>query len=264
MHNVLSIIKNPVGNLVRSVGIRLASIALLFMTAGTGQIKAQMQFNDNLKVDADTKPYFHARPLAYDGDCGCESCWVDADGKPVGRRILVKTNVPAWACLWQNVAAEIDIIPHFSFELPIYWSPYNYGKRTLKFRTFSIIPKFRYYPSPDNDGLFFDVHAGFAYYNVALDGNHRYQDHNGKTPALGGGIGVGYRFRLPQSPRWKIEVALGAGFYGLDYDVFKNGRNGLIVDRVQRTFFGIDNFAVSLSYEFYVRPRNKQKKGVAL
>lgn len=206
---------------------------------------------------------FHAPESHFDSDCHGEPCWVDADGRPVSRRILLKTNIPAWACLWQNLAFEIDILPHWSFELPVYWSPYDYGKRTLKFRTFSIIPKFRYWTSADNDGFFLDIHGGFAYYNIALAGGKRYQDHDGNTPALGGGIGAGYRFRLPD-PRWKIEVALGAGVYALDYDVFDNVRNGLVIDRRKRTFWGIDNFAVSLSYEFYVRPRCKQKKGGAL
>lgn len=210
---------------------------------------------------SDGKAYFHARPYAYDSDChGCP-CWTDAEGRPVARRIIAKTNIPAWGMLWQNAAVEVDILPHFSFELPVYWSPYDYGKRTLKFRTFSAMPKFRYWPSADNDGFFVDIHGGFAYYNVALGGDKRYQDHDGDTPALGGGIGLGYRFRLPGAPRWKIELALGAGVYALDYDIFENTRNGLITDRRQRTFFGIDNFAVSLCYEFYVRPRSDRKGG---
>lgn len=209
--------------------------------------------------EAAAMSHFRSAPCSYDSDCQGKPCWLDPDGRPVSRRILVKTNIPAWACLWQNVAAEIDILPHWGFELPVYWSPYDYGKRTLKFRTFAVVPKFRYWPSPDNDGMFFDIHLGIAYYNVALSGTHRYQDHDGKTPALGGGVGLGYRFRFSNIPRLKLEVAIGAGVYALDYDVFRNERNGLVVDRVKRTFFGIDNFAVSLSYEFYIRPRKSEK-----
>lgn len=239
----------------------LAMLALLAPAAAqaTGRPDNEdMEPGDSMSAP---KEYFHAQPYAYDSDChGCP-CWTDAEGRPVARRIIAKTNIPAWGMLWQNAAVEIDILPHFSFELPVYWSPYDYGKRTLKFRTFSAMPKFRYWPSADNDGFFVDIHGGFAYYNVALGGDKRYQDHDGDTPALGGGIGLGYRFRLPGAPRWKIELALGAGVYALDYDIFENTRNGLITDRRRRTFFGIDNFAVSLCYEFYVRPRSDRKGG---
>lgn len=156
------------------------------------------------------------------------------------------------------MAVETDLVPHLSFELPVYWSPYDYGKHNLKFRTFSIIPKFRYWLSPYNDGFFFDVHGGFAYYNIAFNKDRRYQDHNGNTPAIGGGIGAGYRFRL-RNPRWKIETVIGFGAYSLDYDIFSYSKAGLLTDRKKRTFYGIDNVAVSISYEFYLRP--KEKKG---
>lgn len=209
----------------------------------------------------DSDARYRARPDAYDSDChGCP-CWVDAHGQPVARRWIVKTNIPAWAMLWQNAALEVDILPHWSFELPVYWSPYDYGKRTLKFRTFAVVPKFRYWFSPDNDGFFADIHGGIAWYNVALGKSRRYQDHDGDTPAIGGGIGLGYRFRLPGTDRWKLEVAAGAGVYALDYDIFDNTANGMRTERRRRTFFGIDNLAVSISYEFYARP-GKKKGGV--
>lgn len=169
------------------------------------------------------------------------------------RKMYIKTNVPAWALLWQNLAVEIDLAPHWSFSVPVYWSPYNYGKQQLKFRTLAVVPEFRYWPKANNMGFFVNAHFGMAYYNYAKNGEYRYQDHEGKTPALGGGLGIGYRFYFCKNHHWAMEVAVGGGVYRLDYDIFANTpktSHGYLVGRRKRTFFGVDQAAFSISYSF--------------
>ena len=174
------------------------------------------------------------------------------------RKMYIKTNVPAWALLWQNVAVEVDLAKHWSFALPVYWSPYNYGKQTLKFRTLTLMPEVRYWPKADNMGFFVNAHFGMAYYNYAKDGEFRYQDHKGKTPALGGGVGVGYRFYFCKNHHWTMEAAVGAGVYHLDYDIFDNTdqtKHGYLLGRRKRTFFGLDQAAFTISYSFGLRKK---------
>lgn len=174
------------------------------------------------------------------------------------RHAYVKTNMPAWLALWTNVAGEIDAAPHWSANLSVYYSGFNYFKRTLKFRTLAVMPEMRYWPRACNDGFFVGAHVGMIYYNVALDGDKRYQDHKGRTPALGGGVSAGYRFALPRNPRWKFEASVGAGIYRLDYDVFDNVHNGLQTDRRRRTFYGVDNLAFSVCYTFDINRKGGQ------
>lgn len=159
--------------------------------------------------------------------------------------------------LISNVAFEINGDKHWSFMLPIYYSGWNYFIGHLKFRTFTILPEVRYWLKPENEGFFFGVHGGFAYYNVAFNGEKRYQDHDKTTPALGGGINAGYRLDISQNKRWKLEFSLGCGVYHLDYDKFINRVDGLRIEREKRTFFGIDNFAVSIAYQFDIRRNRK-------
>ena len=169
------------------------------------------------------------------------------------RKMYIQTNVPAWALLWQNLAVEIDLAPHWSFSVPVYWSPYNYGKQQLKFRTLAVVPEFRYWPKADNMGFFVNAHFGMAYYNYAKNEEYRYQDHDGKTPALGGGLGIGYRFYFCKNHHWAMEAAVGGGVYRLDYDIFMNTpstSHGYLVGRRKRTFFGVDQAAFSISYSF--------------
>ena len=178
--------------------------------------------------------------------------------QPWPRRVLVKTNAPAWGMLISNVAAEIDLDPHWSLNLPVYYSALNYFTSTIKFRTFSLQPEVRYWFSEENEGWFVGAHLGMAYFNFATDGAYRTQDHKGHSPAFGGGIAGGYRMPLSANKRWKIEFSLGAGVYSLYYDRFRNRHNGLLVDTKRKAYLGIDQVPISFVYTFYL----KKKGGV--
>lgn len=166
------------------------------------------------------------------------------------RRILLKTNAVGWALANANIAGEIDLGRHFSFTLPIYYSAMNYFTYKVKFRSLGIQPEFRYWFKPENDRWFIGAHFGMAYYNVALNGDYRYQDHDGKTPALGGGIAAGYRMPISRNGRWKVEFTVGAGAYRLHYDKFVNEPNGPLVGSKKKTYIGLDQFQVGFSYTF--------------
>lgn len=166
------------------------------------------------------------------------------------RRLLIKTNGIGWALSNFNVAAEIDLAEHWSVTVPVYWSPVNYFTSTVKFRSFIIQPEARYWFSEKNDGWFAAAHLGMAWYNLALGGRYRIQDHDGDTPALGGGIAAGYRLPLSANGRLKLEFTIGAGVYSLHYDRFANEPNGQLVCTRKKTYFGLDQAAVTLAYSF--------------
>ena len=173
------------------------------------------------------------------------------------RKLHLKTNAIGLGMAIANVAAEIDLAKHWSFTLPVYYSAWDYFKSTIKFRTFAVQPEFRYWFKEDNQKFFVGAHFGYAQYNVAVDGNFRYQDHDGKSPALGGGISVGYRMPIAKNDKWHIEFTLGAGVYGLHYDRFYNVKDGKLIDTNRRTYWGIDNAAVNISYRFDLKKRKR-------
>lgn len=187
--------------------------------------------------------------------------------------IYLKTNFIGLAMLMANVAVELDIAPHWSFTLPIYYSGMDWFKSTIKFRNFTVQPEFRYwFPLRSdgsyfhNEGLFVGAHLEMSYYNFAFDGRYRYQDHRGRTPALGGGLSIGYRMPVSRDRRWKLEFAVGGGIYPLDYDLFDNTsdyRDGQLMGRRKETYVGLDQAAVTLGYTFDWdrRVRTLKKKG---
>ena len=178
------------------------------------------------------------------------------------RKLHLKTNAIGLGMAIANVAAEIDLAKHWSFTLPVYYSAWDYFKSTIKFRTFALQPEFRYWLSEENDGFFGGVHFGLAYYNFAFDGDYRYQDHNRETPAIGGGVSVGYRMHISKNNRWRVEFSLGAGVYSNHYDKFHNTPNtkdGLMIESIKKTYWGIDQAAVSFSYMFDLKKKGGKR-----
>lgn len=177
------------------------------------------------------------------------------------RHLYLKSNLPAWLMLWTNVGVELDVSRHWSVTLPVYYSGFNYFRHTLKWRTLTLQPEGRYWFRRSGTGPFVGAHFSVAWYNVAFEGRYRYQDHDRRTPALGGGLSLGWRFNISSNPRWQMEASIGGGVYRLDYDLFQNRYNGLLVGRRQRTFFGIDQAALSISYRFDLEGKTSKKKG---
>lgn len=177
-------------------------------------------------------------------------------------RVHLKTNAVGLGLAIANVGAEIDFAKHWSFTLPICYSAWNYFRSTIKFRTFSIQPEFRYWLSQKNDGFFAGAHFGLTYYNFAFNGDYRYQDHDGTTPAIGGGLSVGYRMPISKNNRWRMEFSLGAGVYPLHYDVFHNTKktkDGLMTETIKKTYWGIDQAAISFMYTFDLKKKGGLK-----
>ena len=164
------------------------------------------------------------------------------------RYMHLKTNIVGLALLSANLGVEFDMGRHFSFNLPVYYCAINYFTSTVKFRNFSVYPEFRYWPKSNYEGFFIGPHLGFAYYNFAFDGAWRYQDKDGETPTLGGGITLGYRLPISRNDRWNLELAVGGGIYPLHYDVFHNEPNGQLYDTRKKTRIGLDNVQLGISY----------------
>jgi len=163
----------------------------------------------------------------------------------------VETNALEWALLIANATAEYDLSDRCSAALSLHYSALDYFSSNCKFRTFIFRPEVRYWFRPGHRGLFFDVHLQSASYNFALPSwKYRIQDVDGTHPALGGGLGVGYRIPLEHSARWCFQAQAGVGMYHLRYHRWDNRRGGQIVDIRSRTFFGVDNVSLSLVYHF--------------
>lgn len=166
------------------------------------------------------------------------------------RHLHIATNLPAWGLLLSNATLEIDLARRWSLAVPAYYSALNYFADDVKFRTVTIQPELRYWFRGCESSWYAGAHMGVSYFNVAWGDLFRYQDHNMNTPAIGGGLSVGYRLPLGKSKHWCLDLSLGAGAYAVHYDRFINIPNGFLVDSQKKTYVGIDQAAISFSYMF--------------
>ena len=169
-------------------------------------------------------------------------------------RIQVKTNAIGWVMMVANASVEIDLSRRFSINLPFYYSGLDYFTRRAKFRILATQPELRFWFAGKRR-VFVGAHFGVASYNFALGGKWRIQDHNGTSPALGGGISAGYKIPFTRNERFCMEFSAGAGVYKAHYDKFNNEKNGAFDSTVRKTFIGLDHAAVSFSYSFDLKKR---------
>ena len=165
----------------------------------------------------------------------------------------VKTNVLYDLTATLNLGAEFRLAPRWTLDISGNYNPWTFGtsEETMKkWKHAMLQPEARYWLSEDNSGIFVGAHFGLVSYNIALNGDYRYQDKDGNTPAIGGGISIGYRRPISDGNKWNIEFSLGAGAYSLNYDRFYNVTNGIYIDTQKKNYFGIDQVAVTISYTF--------------
>lgn len=183
------------------------------------------------------------------------------------RRIYIKNNLVKDALLIANISVETDLTWHWTLDLTMFYSNWDYFWPQTKFRMAGFQTELRYWFNPiENDGWFVGGHVGYSYYNMAFNGAHRYQDLYGETPTMGGGMSFGWRKQVGPQRRWRIELSGGAGVYPLHYSVFQNTLNykkGLWLEERRKTFFGVDVLSVSVGYAIDAYKHLKRGKAVS-
>ncbi len=175
---------------------------------------------------------------------------------------FLKTNLLSLPLLVASFGAEVQVDPHLSISGIAYYSAINWFSETTKFRVLGIQPEVRYWLRGDMTGFFIDAHATFGWYNIATNGEYRYQDYKHRTPTLGGGIGGGYKVPLSKKPdcRWGLEFTVGAGVLPLHYDIFYNVHNGRHTGVDRKTYFGVDNASVTLTWRMDRKTKTGRKR----
>ena len=161
--------------------------------------------------------------------------WEDA-------RWRIKTNIPFWALVVANVAAEYRFADHWSVDVPVYYSAWTTA-RTYRFRTFSVQPSVRYWLSPDWKGHFFGVHLTAGQFNIATNEKTRYQDADGMY-----GAGLDYGYALKFTENWGMEFNIGAGLIHTRYNAYYNIDNGECYDTRIKNYWGITRCGISIIY----------------
>jgi hypothetical protein len=165
----------------------------------------------------------------------------------------IKTNVLAYPLLIPSLGYEWRPVNKFSFGAEGYYSAINWFSPNTKFRVLGLQAEARYWFRDNMYGPFTGIHFTFGWYNIATGGEYRYQDHQGKEPAYGTGLTLGYKVPfLPKLNRGRMgfEFTIGYGVMPLHYDLFYNVPNGRKAGEGQKIYWGIDNVAINFVYRF--------------
>lgn len=165
----------------------------------------------------------------------------------------IKTNMLPWVLLDANLGLEFEMGRHLSLSIPVYYSATDWFNVRTKFRLIGTQPELRLWFRGDFSGPFLAAHGTYGYYNVALPAaEFRIQDRDGRTPAYGAGLNLGWKFRLDRNraDRWGLEFSFGGGWLHLDYDCFYNVENGRYAASQVKDYYGPDHASVALTYRF--------------
>lgn len=160
----------------------------------------------------------------------------------------VKTNTLFLAALVANAGVEVELRPHWSLDIPVWYSPYNITPRR-KLRLLAVQPEVRRWFSKAGEGHFIGLHTHVMGFNVAVNDHGRYQDPN--HALWGMGISYGYAMNLGARQRWGLEFNLGVGFADYDYEAYHNWDNGSKFRSGSNCYWGITRAGISISYKWY-------------
>ena len=209
----------------------------------------------SVSIDTPPVPYVSSafRPAAPVASVSAPQVIIDRKVSPLitlpnNYFVGIKTNLLYDIASVTNVSVELGFAKHYSVELLGTFSPWDYGRETLQFRTALLQPEFRYWFSEGWTRHFVGLHAHLGWYNIAPGGKVRYQDHNGNSPLVG--VGLSYGYVVPFTSHWGAEFSVGAGYAYLSYDKFYNIHNGALFGTGEKHYFGLTKLGASVYYRF--------------
>lgn len=158
------------------------------------------------------------------------------------RYMAIKTNIAYGAIAVPNVDFSCSISQHFSFDIPVIWSFWNW-KKDLGLRVLGTQPRVSYWFRNPGRGHAVGIEANIIFYNLRC-GDYRYQDFG--RPLTG--LSLNYTYGVYLSERWRIDFSLSVGYANTKYNRYYNIDNGALKDRKTLNYFGPTQVGVNLCY----------------
>lgn len=163
----------------------------------------------------------------------------------------IKTNLVHWATTTPNFGLEIAFNRKYTMEIIGGVNPFEF-KDNKKIQHWILQPEIRYWTCESFNGHFFGLHLLAGAYNaggvdIPLGRLENLKDYRYEGWGAGGGLSYGYQWML--SPKWNLELNLGAGFIHFNYDKFPCVKCGeLLEENATSNYLGVTKAAVSLIF----------------
>ena len=183
----------------------------------------------------------------------CLVLWLAGAGKADAQTLAVKTNLLYDATATVNIGAEVALAPKWTLDVSGNYNAWDW-KDNRKWRHFLVQPEARYWLCEKFNGHFFGLHIHGGQFNAGnvstpfgLFGDCRNTRHEGWY--YGAGVSYGYQWILGK--RWNLELDLGVGYVGSDYDMYENPVCGAWLGTDHHDYFGITKASVSIIFMIF-------------
>lgn len=141
-------------------------------------------------------------------------------GTVFGQKLAVKSNLLFDAACIPSGGVEAALGTHVTVQVQGLYNPFSFGER--KWKIWSVEPQVRWWPCTAFSGLFAGVGLSVGGFNLGGLPLSYLKGHRIQGTFLGGGAVVGWHRIL--SPRWGLEVSVGAGALRARYTRYPKGR----------------------------------------
>ncbi|MGM9786072.1 MAG: DUF3575 domain-containing protein [Candidatus Cryptobacteroides sp.] len=183
-------------------------------------------------------------------------------------KIGIKTNLLTDALVIPDLALELQLFKHISFNIEGWYTPYNIFAPAKDTNFSGFRPQFRYWFGRNSlmrHGNYVAIDGSLMWYTLKWRDGLLYQ--NGKeglydkrssnmTPAWSAGVSYGYCFGLGRKKAWGIELELGIGYQRYTQNVGRfndYSQKWEIYDYQEKQQFGITHANISLTYRFSIK-----------
>ncbi|MCI2081999.1 MAG: DUF3575 domain-containing protein [Bacteroidales bacterium] len=165
------------------------------------------------------------------------------------QHLAVKTNTLGWLTTTPNLGVEIGMGQFMTLDVDGAYNPFRF-KDEKRIEGWAIQPELRYWFDYKYSGQFIGLNGQHMDYDAGLN----------KYNYLGNmyGVGISYGFAFPMSPRWRLELNIGAGWTRWNckvsdryYNFTRNDAvEGVIIydPIVNKDIFGITRLGVTFTY----------------
>lgn len=171
-------------------------------------------------------------------------------GRADAQKVAVKTNLLYAATTSPNLALEFSLGKKLTLDLATGGSLWEY-KDNAKFKHWLVQPELRYWICEPFNGHFVGLHALVSEFNVGgidlpIAKLSALKEHRYEGFAYGAGLSYGYHWIL--SPRWNLQLSLGAGYAYVPYTKFDCIKCGEKLEQSNYNYWGVTKASISLVY----------------
>ncbi len=168
------------------------------------------------------------------------------------QKVAVKTNFLHWTIAGTpNLGAEVALSPKYTLDVIGGYNWFEFSDNR-KAKHWIVSPEVRYWLGSSFVGHFFGLHLFAAEFNIGgwdipVGRLANFKDGRYEGNVYGAGLSYGHQFVL--SPKFNLELSLGAGYAYVPFKKYGCGKCTKLIKEGNYNYFGVTRATLSLVYK---------------